>query len=80
MPTIKFLISNSIVKKYEISIEDLKAAQESVIPVAISSRETINELEDWVKGRALYSNKENTKKTISVDDLDDIDLDLDDII
>lgn len=67
-------------KKYEISIEDLKAAQESVIPVAISSRETINELEDWVKGRALYSNKENKKKTVSVDDLDDIDLDLDDII
>jgi SpoVK/Ycf46/Vps4 family AAA+-type ATPase len=62
-------------KKYEISIEDLKAAQESVIPVAISSRETINELEDWVKGRALYSNKENKKKTVSVDDLDDIDLD-----
>ncbi len=61
-------------KKYEISIDDLKSAQESVIPVAISSRETINELEDWVKGRALYSNKATTKKSISVDDLDDLDL------
>ena len=62
-------------KKYEISIDDLKAAQESVIPVAVSSRETINELEDWVKGRALYSNKATAKKSISVDDLDNIDLD-----
>ena len=61
-------------KKYEISIDDLKAAQESVIPVAVSSRETINELEDWVKGRALYSNKATAKKSISVDDLDDLDL------
>ena len=67
-------------KKYEISIDDLKAAQESVIPVAISSRETINELEDWVKGRALYSNKAMTKKAISADDLDDMEIDFDDII
>ena len=65
-------------KKYEISIEDLKAAQESVIPVAISSRETINELEDWVKGRALYSNKsmkEINKKKSALDKLDNLDLD-----
>jgi hypothetical protein len=67
-------------KKYEISIEDLTAAKDSVIPVAISSRETINELEDWVKGRALYSNKTMAKKAISADDLDDMEIDFDDII
>jgi AAA+ superfamily predicted ATPase len=64
--------------KYEISIEDLTDAKNNVIPVAISSKEVINELEDWVKGRALYSNKMPNKATVSVDDLDS--LNLDDII
>ena len=64
--------------KYEISFEDLLEAKTNVIPVAISSKETINELEDWVKGRALYSNKstnEVNKKKSALDKLDDIDLD-----
>ena len=64
--------------KYEISLEDLLEAKTNVIPVAISSKETINELEDWVKGRALYSNKstkEVNKKKSALDKLDDIDLD-----
>ena len=64
--------------KYEISIEDLTEAKNNVIPVAISSKEVINELEDWVKGRALYSNKMPNKAAVSVDDLDS--LNLDDII
>lgn len=59
---------------FEISINDLKEAKENVIPVAISSKEMINELEHWVKGRALYSSKEN-KKTSLEDKLEDIDLD-----
>ena len=64
--------------KYEISYEDLLEAKNNVIPVAVSSRESINELEDWVKGRALYSNKAAdavNKKKSALDKLDDIDLD-----
>lgn len=63
-------------KKYKIEIEDLQSAKDSVIPVAISSKETINELEDWAKGRALYSNKATNKKKDSIlDNLDEIDFD-----
>ena len=64
--------------EYKIAYEDLLDAKNNVIPVAISSKETINELEDWVKGRALYSNKSITevnKKKSALDKLDDIDLD-----
>ena len=65
--------------KYKIDFEDLKSARDNVIPVAVSSKETINELEDWAKGRALYSNKSNNKK--NKDLLDKIDeIDFDDII
>ena len=63
---------------YKITYEDLLEAKTNVIPVAVSSKETINELEDWVKGRALYSNKsvkEVNKKKSALDKLDDIDLD-----
>ena len=63
-------------KKYKIDFEDLVSAKDSVIPVAISSKETINELEDWAKGRALYSNKSNNKKNKELlDKLDEIDFD-----
>jgi SpoVK/Ycf46/Vps4 family AAA+-type ATPase len=65
--------------KYEITIEDLMSAKNDVIPVAVSSKETIDKLEKWVKGRALYSNKVAPKRKpsinsskleeISVDDL-----------
>ena len=67
-------------KKYKIEFEDLVSAKDSVIPVAISSKETINELEDWAKGRALYSNKSNNSKK-NKDLLDKIDeIDFDDIL
>ena len=61
-------------KKYKITIDDLLAAKKDIIPVAISSKETINELEDWVKGRALYSNKVLKKPTVKDINIDDIDV------
>ena len=64
--------------EYKITIEDLLDAKNNVIPVAVSAKETINELEDWVKGRAIYSNKPTeavAKKKTVLDKLDDIDLD-----
>ena len=68
-------------KKYEIKFEDIKSARDGVIPVAVSSKETINELEDWAKGRALYSNKSNETKKKNKDLLDKIDeIDFDDIL
>ena len=67
--------------KYKIDFEDLKSARDNVIPVAVSSKETINELEDWAKGRALYSNKSNVKTKQNKDLLDKIDeIDFDDIL
>ncbi len=62
-------------KKYKITIEDLLAAKKDIIPVSVSSKETINELEDWVKGRALYSNKVLKKPTVKDINIDDIDID-----
>ena len=62
-------------KKYKITIEDLLAAKKDIIPVSISSKETINELEDWVKGRALYSNKVLKKPSLKDINIDDIDVD-----
>jgi AAA+ superfamily predicted ATPase len=64
--------------KYEITYADLLDAKNNVIPVAVSSKEQINELEDWVKGRALYANKSDKEKTSLADSLDD--LNIDDII
>ena len=64
--------------EYKITYEDLLEAKNNVIPVAVSSKETINELEEWVKGRALYSNKsmkEINKKKSALDKLDNLDLD-----
>ena len=62
----------------ELSTILLLEAKNNVIPVAVSSKETINELEDWDKGRALYSNKsmkEINKKKSALDKLDNLDLD-----
>ena len=70
-------------KKYKITIDDLMDAKKDIIPVAVSSKETINELEDWVKGRALYSNKTSEKKAIRKPNVKDVkidDIDVDDII
>ena len=64
--------------KYKITSEILTDAKNNVIPVAVSSKEVINELEDWAKGRALYSNKapnEVAKKQSALDKLDEIDFD-----
>ncbi len=60
--------------KYEITIEDLMSAKNDVIPVAVSSKETISKLEEWVKGRALYANKTSEQKFASID-LDSINID-----
>lgn len=59
----------------EITIEELKSAKELVVPIALSSREKIQSLERWAKGRALYSNKQNKTEEVLVDDIE-IDLDI----
>jgi SpoVK/Ycf46/Vps4 family AAA+-type ATPase len=67
--------------EYKITTDILLEAKNNVIPVAVSSREQVNALEDWAKGRALYSNKapnEVNKKKSALDKLDN--LNLDDII
>ena len=64
--------------EYKIAYEDLLDAKNNVIPVSVSSKEVINELEDWAKGRALYSNKapnEVAKKKSVLEKLEDIDID-----
>lgn len=48
---------------FKVSKEDLLEAKSDVIPVSESSKEKIQELEEWVKGRALYANGGPTKKT-----------------
>lgn len=55
-----------------ITKDDLLLSSESIVPIVLSSREAINELEDWVKGRALYANKKvNNKNELSIENLDD---------
>ena len=69
-------------KEYKITFDELLDAKNNVIPVAVSSKEQVAALEDWAKGRALYSNKpvNNSNKKSVLDKLDDIDIDIDDII
>ena len=66
--------SNS--NKYEITIEDLLEAKADVIPVSVSSKETIDALDKWAKGRALFANKVTTpsKKKVNLDDIDVTDI------
>ena len=62
---------------FKITSEIILDAKANVIPVAISSKEVINSLEDWAKGRALYTNKapsEINKKKSALDKLDNVDL------
>ena len=64
-------------KELKITLDELLEAKNNVIPVAVTNKETINALEDWAKGRALYSNKpvnSSNKKSV-LDKLDDIDID-----
>ena len=61
-------------KTYKITEEDLKAAKTDVIPISISSKEAIAELEDWAKNRAIYANKSDKTTKIEDVDLDEIDL------
>lgn len=59
-----FLRCTKAGKAFKVSKEDLLAAKNDVIPITISSQEKIRELEEWVKGRALYaSDKEATPAT-----------------
>ena len=62
---------------FKITSDIIIESKNNVVPVSISSKETINELEDWAKGRALYSNKapsEINKKKTALDKLDNVDL------
>ena len=48
-------------KKFSVTMEDLLAAKNDVIPITISSQEKIRDLEEWVKGRALYASEESAE-------------------
>ena len=48
-------------KKFSVTMEDLRAAKNDVIPITISSQEKIRDLEEWVKGRALYASEESAE-------------------
>ncbi len=54
----------------KITINELKEAVNSVIPVYKSSREKMDALEHWAKGRALYANKENQREEYTMTDED----------
>ena len=45
-------------KKFSVTKVDLMAAKNDVIPITVSSQEKIRDLEEWVKGRALYASEE----------------------
>ena len=49
-------------KKFEVEKVDLIAAKNDVIPITISSQEKIRDLEEWVKGRAIYASEEPKDK------------------
>lgn len=50
-------------KKFEVTKADLIAAKNDVIPITVSSQEKIKDLEEWVKGRALYASEEPKEKS-----------------
>ena len=52
-----FLRCTKAKEKFYVSKEDLLSAKNDVIPITISSQEKIRELEEWVKGRALYASE-----------------------
>ena len=54
-----FLRCTKAKKKFAVTKEDLLAAKNDVIPITISSSEKIRELEEWVKGRALYASEDS---------------------
>jgi SpoVK/Ycf46/Vps4 family AAA+-type ATPase len=64
--------------EFKITSEIIIDAKNNVIPVSVSSKEQINALEDWAKGRALYTNKtpnEISKKKTALEKLEDINID-----
>lgn len=46
----------------KITIEELKEAVDLVVPISRSSKEKIEALEVWSRGRALYANRDNVKE------------------
>lgn len=50
-------------KKFAVTKADLIAAKNDVIPITVSSQEKIKDLEEWVKGRALYASEEPKEKS-----------------
>lgn len=46
---------------------DITDAKEQVVPISKSSKEKINQLELWAKGRALYANKREKKVKLNLD-------------
>lgn len=59
----------------EITVEDLLASKELVVPISRSSQEKIQALESWARGRALYANSESRESQIIIND-DDFELEL----
>ena len=45
---------------------DIIDAKEQVVPISKSSKEKINQLELWAKGRALYANKREKKVKLNL--------------
>jgi len=56
----------------ELTIKDIKLAISEVIPIFISSQEQILYLESWVRGRALYTNKEEIENDYFTKEEDDL--------
>lgn len=54
----------------EITLQELIEAKELVVPIAMSSKEKIQSLELWAKGRALYANKQSKSNEILIDDIE----------
>ena len=49
-------------KSFKLTVEDLVNAKNDIIPVTESSKEKMEELEEWAKGRALFASEKPTKR------------------
>lgn len=58
-----FLRCTKTGKKFAVTIEDLIAAKNDVIPITVSSQEKIRELDEWAKGRALFASEDTETKS-----------------
>lgn len=54
----------------EITIENLLASKELVVPISRSSQEKIQALEMWARGRALYANSQSRESQVILNDED----------